>query len=82
MCCMKVQGLIEAFVFNQYKGFRRKVNDGEGEARKVVQMPTSQFKFGGNFADFEHQSESFRFVGESNMPYTRNGRNYAAGGEG
>ena len=33
------------------------------------------FNFGGNFSNSDFQAEEFRFIGDSNIPYTRNGRN-------
>lgn len=73
------------FVYNQYKHFR----EGMGEKslcsgsralkipRKVVQCPSSQFNYGGNFSPSDHQEEKFRFIGDDNTPYTRLGRNFS-----
>lgn len=66
------------FVFKQYSNFRRKMKELDDELadpRKVVKCPQSQFNFGGDFSNSDFQAEEFRFIGDSNIPYTRNGRN-------
>lgn len=66
-------------VFNLYRIFRRKMKERSGMApRKVVKCPTSQFNFGGSFSKSDYQSETFRFIGASDIPYTINGRNFDA----
>lgn len=78
------------FVFKQYAHFRRRMKESESwegsnelaVPRKVVQCPRSQFNFGGNFSKSDYQSEIFRFIGDSNVPYTINGRNFRKYGEG
>ncbi|MCX6990780.1 MAG: hypothetical protein NTX49_06950 [Chlamydiae bacterium] len=44
-------------------------------AGKVVKCPMSQFYGGGSFSTSDHQKETFRFKGTSNVPYTNWGRN-------
>lgn len=73
------------FVFKQYSNFRRRMNELDDELadpRKVVKCPKSQFNFGGDFSESDYQAEEFRFIGYSNIPYTRNGRNFKSYGEG
>ncbi|MBI3236169.1 MAG: hypothetical protein HYZ48_00425, partial [Chlamydiales bacterium] len=64
------------YIWNRYSLFQEKTERKNGivPPRKSVNCPTSQFKWGGSFAKSDHQSESFHFVGSSNVPYTRNGR--------
>ena len=67
------------FVFKQYSNFRTRMKENGDEfktPRKVVKCPKSQFNSGGNFSDSDYQAEEFRFIGDSNIPYTKNGRNY------
>jgi hypothetical protein len=72
------------FVFKRYAQFRLEMREEKNmRPRKVVKCPPSQFNFGGNFSESDYRSESFRFIGSSNVPYTTNGRNYQHwGGEG
>ncbi len=66
-------------VFSRYSSFKYQMGEVEGKRRdkaprKVVKCPASQF--GARiFFDTDHQKETFRFIGESNVPYTRFGRN-------
>lgn len=52
---------------------------GSSKPRKIVKCPSSAFN--STFPSDAHQSETFRFIGESNIPYTRNGRNYGKADE-
>ncbi len=74
------------FVFKQYSNFRRRMNelldDELATPRKVVKCPRSQFNAGGYFSDSDYRAEIFRFIGSSNVPYTKNGRNLRNYGEG
>lgn len=73
------------FVFKQYSNFRRRmkeIDDELADPRKVVKCPKSQFNCGGNFSKSDYQAEIFRFIGDSNIPYTINGRNFENDGEG
>ncbi len=73
------------YVFKQYPNFQRRMkelDDELGDPRKVVKCPKSQFNFGSNFSKSDFQAEEFRFIGDSHIPYTRNGRNYKNYGEG
>ncbi len=69
-------------VFRQYGDFVSAMGEGEflGGSRllyprKVIKCPPSQFYRGGDFRPSDFQSESFRFIGASNIPYTLGGRN-------
>jgi hypothetical protein len=68
--------------FNLYIPFRRKMEEEEIEKpkkmnpRKVAKCPKSQFNLGGNFQKTDYQTETFRFIGSDNVPYTKNGRGY------
>jgi hypothetical protein len=75
-------------IFNQYVDFRMKINDVEFEdelnlPRKVVQCPSSQFNGGGNFCDDhkDHRNETWRFIGNSDIPYTKKGRSASSSKE-
>jgi hypothetical protein len=72
------------FVFYRYSQFRTEMNEEEYKdtlPRKVVTCPSSQFNLGGCFSKSDYQSETFRFIDDSNVPYTRFGRNYLRYGE-
>lgn len=77
------------YVFEQYSTFRIRMGemlpDEFGAAlknpRKVVRNPKSQFDSGGYFPTSSFRAESFRFIGSSNVPYTRNGRSGYSGKE-
>lgn len=69
------------FVFSQYVQFRQKMNetghldDYRSELpRKVVKCPKSQFTLAIH-SPSDHRRETFRFIGDDNIPYTRFGRN-------
>lgn len=69
------------FIYKQYFKFRTKMGEGEfgnelEDPRKVVECPPSQFNSGGHFSKSDYQAETFRFIGNSNIPYTRHGRNF------
>jgi hypothetical protein len=71
-------------VFNQYEVFVIEMDEPIFDdkikiPRKVVKCPKSQFDFGGTFvSDLEdHRNERWRFVGESPIPHTINGRSNA-----
>lgn len=72
-------------VFNLYTPFREEMGEeGWGgkrvmAPRKIVQCPRSQF-FAHSFTKSDHQEETFRFIGDDNVPYTRFGRNNAMHG--
>ena len=71
------------FIFRQYHDFLRGMKDPYDELacpRKVVKCPNSQFNGGGDFSDSDYQTETFRFIGISNIPYTKNGRNFKKNG--
>jgi len=64
------------FIFRLYSSFRQEIGETRGKApRKVVSCPRSQFNFS-KFSKSDYRSETFRFIGTSNIPYTKNGRNY------
>jgi hypothetical protein len=77
------------FVFKKYRLFRFDMNEpcswDDSYAlkvpRKVVKCPESQFNAGGKFSDFDHQTETFRFIGDDKVPYTKNGRNFGCSNE-
>ena len=65
-------------IFNRYPLFLEKMKEFRFEKdlpRKVVKCPRSQFNCGGRFSSSDHQTESFRFIGADNIPYTMSGRN-------
>lgn len=63
-------------IYNLYFGFQKKVKEiWNAPPRKVVKCPRSQFNGGGNFSNSDHQSETFRFIGEDPVPYVQKGRN-------
>lgn len=70
-------------VFAQYSEFRKAMNEGEQYTtrgkllipRKVVKCPPSQFNCGGSFPKSDFKAETFRFIGNSDVPYTLYGRN-------
>lgn len=73
------------FVFKQYSKFRRRMTELDDELedpRKVVKCPRSQFNFGEHLSISGYQAEISRFIGDSNVPYTKNGRNFRNYGEG
>lgn len=73
------------FIFGLYTNFRRKMKepyDDNATPRKVVKCPQSQFIFGGSFSKSNYRAEEFRFIGDSNIPYTLYGRNSGSYGEG
>lgn len=77
------------FIFRKYPTFENKMCESRmsgllrcimGESlkhtpRKVVKCPPSQFLLG-CFSLSDYQKETFRFIGNSNIPYTLNGRNF------
>ena len=68
-------------IYNLYYSFREQVGERRKFAsRKVVKCPASQFKFGGSFSKSDYRAETFRFIGDSPIPYTRKGRNFAQWG--
>ncbi len=76
------------FVFKRYPRFRERMGERElgvgveeWAPRKVVACPRSQFEWGGYFSKSDYQAETFRFIGSSNIPYTRKGRNSRRYGE-
>jgi hypothetical protein len=70
------------FVFAKYREFREKIGEKRNWApRKVVKCPPSHFWWG-RFSKSDYQTEAFRFIGDSNVPYTKNGRNFPNYGEG
>lgn len=69
-------------VFSRYDDFRKKMGEKENRLpRKVVVCPSSQFDYGGFFSKSDYRAEIFRFIGTSDIPYTRNGRSYSWDGE-
>lgn len=68
-------------IFKLYESFRNMVGEKRDRPpRKAVKCPPSQFDHGKKFSNSDYQMETFRFIGESNIPYTKFGRNYAAFG--
>lgn len=66
------------YVFDRYSQFRREMNESaDNPPRKVVKCPRSQFNFGGKFSTLDHQKETFRFIGDDNIPYTTCGRSFS-----
>lgn len=65
-------------VFNLYGKFREEMREESWNRgpRKIVKCPKSQFNGGGNFSKSDYKAETFRFIGSSNIPYTRFGRNF------
>jgi Protein of unknown function (DUF3211) len=57
-------------------------SDSLANPRKMIKCPRSQFKLGGDFSKSDYRSETFRFIGNNNVPYTRYGRNFHLSGEG
>lgn len=68
-------------IYNYYAQFKKSMGEPSRVPRKVVKCPESQF----NKIDFsrlsDHQLETFRFIGDSNIPYTKLGRNHEYWGE-
>lgn len=67
------------YIYRRYPEFQSQMNEIQGcimTPRKVVKCPNSQFNFGGNFLPSDFQSETFRFIGNDQVPYTIGGRNY------
>lgn len=64
------------FVFYKYSNFLQRMGEmATGLCpRKPIQCPSSRFN--GSFTPKDIESEIFRFIGESNIPYTLNGRNH------
>ncbi len=86
--CFRPDGMLGAqCVFNRYSQFRTEMGERVGlgveerAPRKVVTCPRSQFEFGGDFPESDYRAETFRFIGSSNIPYTRKGRNPQRYGE-
>jgi hypothetical protein len=74
------------FVYGRYPQFRKRMGEHDYAnelqcPRKVVKCPESQFNWGGFFSKTAFQSETFRFKGNCNVPYTQHGRNYNEEGE-
>jgi hypothetical protein len=69
------------FIFGHYGQFRGDMGESSNRddalafPRKVVKCPPSQFNVA-KFLKSDHRSEIFRFVGDSNVPYTTFGRNF------
>lgn len=65
-------------IFAFYSDFKRRMGWKflEDFPVKVVKCPGSQFNPLNSFSEKDHQSETFRFIDNSNIPYTRNGRGY------
>ena len=70
-------------IFEQYLAFlsaAQEPNDSRGTLlqypRKVASCPLSQFVDRDRFALSDHKGETFRFIGDENIPYTKNGRNF------
>lgn len=64
-------------IFQNYRVFRSKMSEkvlSSKAPRKAVDCPRSQFNYGGSFCDSDHQSETFRFISDKNIPYTKKGR--------
>ncbi len=69
-------------VFRKYNQFHKKMGETicsvtgfKINPRIIVQSPKSQF-IQANFLSSNFQAESFRFIGNSPIPYTRKGRNF------
>jgi hypothetical protein len=66
-------------VWDRYLDFRTKILEDVDKGsvrvpRKVVQCPSSSFGLGSIHSDKDHQNKTWRFIGDSHVPYTRNGR--------
>lgn len=81
----KKKHITAQYVFERYPRFREEMKEsirGDGRfinPRKVVKCPPSQFNYIGFYRSFEasdYRTETFRFDGTCNIPYTRYGRNY------
>lgn len=65
------------FLYRQYQTFRKQINESlDDSPRKIAQSPQSQFNFSRYFKAWDHQRETFCFIGNDNVPYVTNGRNY------
>ncbi|MEI8300324.1 MAG: hypothetical protein WCG10_01760 [Chlamydiota bacterium] len=75
-------------IFEQYPAFLSAVQEPDDSRetllqypRKVALCPRSQFLNRDHFVLSDHKSETFRFIGDENIPYTRNGRNFPSADE-
>jgi hypothetical protein len=81
--------LTSQWIFSQYKLFLEEIHENElwlhdlPNPRKIVESPRSNFtQFPGkdaSFKDSDYRAETFRFIGEDNVPYTQFGRNFQNG---